>query len=128
MSKLAGGVRVAVAMLTVAGAACAQAADLPSAIRIGLAGNSYGKPFASGIMGSVQANGLLEEEFGRDGISIEFNFLKGTGPAVNEALANGSLDFGLSGDLPVIAGRAGGLKTKLIAVSSRGGNTYIVVP
>lgn len=105
----------------------AVAADKPAAIRIGLPGGSYSKPFANSNMGFVQAKALLEDEFGKDGIAIEYNFLKGSGPAVNEALANGSLDFGNIGDLPSIAGFAGGLKTRLLTAGHRGGNTNVVV-
>jgi sulfonate transport system substrate-binding protein len=46
---------------------------------------------------------------------------------VNEALANGQLDFALQGDLPSIIGRAAGLKTRLLMATIARGNTYVVV-
>ncbi|MEI6757568.1 MAG: ABC transporter substrate-binding protein [Chlorobium sp.] len=103
------------------------AAENPKVIRIGLVGNAYGKPYTGGPQGYVNEHGLLEKEFAKDGIRIELSYFKGAGPAVNEALASGLADFGSVGDLVVIVGKAGGLKTKYILSSSPGGNTYIQV-
>jgi len=89
--------------------------------------DSYGKPLAAGQIGFIQAKNLFDEEFRKDGITVEWNFIKATGPGINEALSNNSIDIGSLGDLPAIAGKAGGLKTRLIAASGRG-NTYVVVP
>ena len=50
--------------------------------------------------------GLLEEEFKKDGIKIQWTFLRGAGPAVNELFANGLLDSSHLGDLPSVVGRA----------------------
>lgn len=100
----------------------------PSVIRIGTPAGGYGKPFTTGDLGTVHALGLFEEEFKRDGIAIEWNFLKSTGPGINESFANDTLDFANIGDLPAIAGRAGGLKTRLVAAGGRGTETYVIVP
>jgi sulfonate transport system substrate-binding protein len=101
----------------------------PKVIRIGSAyGGGFGKPFSSGTIGIVHVKGLLEEEFKKDGIKFEWYFFKGAGPALNEAVANDSIDFGYVGDLPSIIGKAGGLKTKLVAAGSIKGNMYIAVP
>lgn len=101
----------------------------PKAIRIGSAyGGGYGKPFSSGTIGIVHARGLLEEEFKKDGIKIDWYHFKGAGPATNEAIANNTLDFGYIGDLPSIVGRAGGLKTKLLAAGSVRAEVYILIP
>jgi sulfonate transport system substrate-binding protein len=112
------------------GAAPAHAAEnKPKVIRIGSAytgGN--GKPYSAGIIGLVHAKGLLEEEFRNDGIKVEWFFFKGAGPASNESLANGAIDFAYIGDLPAIVGRAGGLKTKFIAGGSKWTHVYIAVP
>ena len=105
----------------------AQAAENPKVIRLGLVGNAYGKPYTSGPQGYVNDRGLLEKEFAKDGIRIELSYFKGAGPAVNEALASGLADFGAVGDLVVIVGKAGGLKTKYVLASSPGSNTYIQV-
>jgi sulfonate transport system substrate-binding protein len=101
----------------------------PKVIYIGSAyGGGYGKPFSGGTIGVVHVKGLLEEEFKKDGIKIEWYFFKGAGPATNEAFANNSIDFAYQGDLPSIIGRAGGLKTKLIAAGSIRAINYLGVP
>jgi sulfonate transport system substrate-binding protein len=104
------------------------AADKPRVVRVGTPAGSYGKPLAAGQIGFIQVKNLFDEEFRKDGITVEWNFIKATGPGINEALSNNSIDIGSLGDLPAIAGKAGGLKTRLIAASGRGGNTYVVVP
>jgi len=103
------------------------AADKPQVIRFGQPSSSYGKPLSSGPMGEIQVKDLFDEEFKRDGIKLEVNYIKAAGPGVNEALSNNALDFGSIGDLPAVAGFAGGLKTRAVA-ATRGGNTYVAVP
>jgi sulfonate transport system substrate-binding protein len=101
----------------------------PKVIRIGSAyASGYGKPYGFGNAGVLQARGLLEEEFRKEGIKIEWYLFKGAGPAVNESLANKLLDFVYEGDLPAIVAKAGGLKTKLLAAGSKWANVYIAVP
>lgn len=126
--KYTAGRIITVMLLSLITATSAFAADKPKVIRIGTPAGSYGKPLAAGQIGFIQAKNLFEEEFKNDGIKVEWNFIKATGPGINEALSNNSIDIGSLGDLPAIAGKAGGLKTRLVAVSSRGGNTYVVVP
>lgn len=103
------------------------AADKPTVIRFGQPSGSYGKPLSAGVAGFIQVKDLFDEEFKKDGIKIEYNYIKAAGPGVNEALSNNALDIGSIGDLPAVAGFAGGLKTRAVA-ASRGGNTYVVVP
>ena len=53
-----------------------------------------GKPSpGGGILAIVQHNKWLEEEFAKDGIKVEWNFFRGAGPAVAEALAAKQLDL-----------------------------------
>ncbi len=105
-------------------------AEAPGVIRVAFAGVGIGnRPFVGGSsLSVVHARGLLEEEFKKDNIKIEWSFFKGAGPAVNEAYANRLLDFALQGDLPSSIGRAGGLKTKLLAGVSTRQHTYLAVP
>ncbi|WP_437678765.1 ABC transporter substrate-binding protein [Sorangium sp. So ce131] len=105
-------------------------ADAPATIRIAFAGVGIGnRPFVGGSsLSVVHARGLLEEEFKKDNIKIAWSFFRGAGPAVNEAYANGLIDFALQGDLPSSIGRAGGLKTKLLAGVSTRQHTYLAVP
>lgn len=99
----------------------------PKVINIGCSGGGgTGKPFTTGTIGTVHARGLLEEEFRKDGITINWNFIKGGGPAVNEAVANGVIDFAYLSDFASIVGKASGLKTKYIAGSALGEVTILI--
>jgi sulfonate transport system substrate-binding protein len=102
----------------------------PSVIRIAYPGVGVGnRPYVGGSSTAVlHLRGLLEEEFKADGIKVEWTFLRGAGPAVNELYANRLVDFSLLGDLPSIIGRAGGLKTRALAASGIRGNSYLLVP
>lgn len=105
-------------------------ADTPKVIRIGFASVGIGnRPVVGGSsLSVVHGRGLLEEEFKRDNVKIEWSFFRGAGPAVNEAFVNGLLDFALQGDLPSSIGRAGGLKTKILAGTAIRQHTYLAVP
>jgi sulfonate transport system substrate-binding protein len=96
-------------------------------IRIGFPGGTTSRPVSGGGWGYVQAKNLFDEEFRKDGWTIEYNYIKSAGPGVNEGLANNSLDFGFHGDLPVLAARSGGLKIKALA-AVRGGTSHLLVP
>ena len=108
----------------------ADAQEKPSAIRIGYPGVGIGnRPFVGGQPSAdLHLRGALEEEFKADGIKVEWNFLRGAGPAVNELFANGLLDISPLGDLPFIVGTASGLKRRVLASSWQRGNLYLVVP
>jgi sulfonate transport system substrate-binding protein len=105
-------------------------ADAPSVIRIAYPGVGIGnRPVVGGnTTTTMHLKGMLEEEFKKDGIQITWSFLRGAGPAVNELYANGLVDFSLLGDLPSIIGRAGGLKTRVLAATGIRTNSYIFVP
>jgi sulfonate transport system substrate-binding protein len=111
-------------------AGSASAEGKPSVIRIANPGVGVGnRPVVGGSSASVlHLRGMLEEEFRADGIRIEWSFLRGAGPAVNELYANDLADFSLLGDLPSIIGRAGGLNTRILAATGIRGSTYIAVP
>lgn len=108
----------------------AHAEDKPSVIRIAYPGVGVGnRPFVGGNSAAVvHLRGLLEEEFKKDGIKVEWTFLRGAGPATNELYANRLVDFSLLGDLPSIAGRSGGLRTRVLAATGIRGNSYLAVP
>jgi sulfonate transport system substrate-binding protein len=97
----------------------------PKVIRLAGPGNAEGKPFGAGTLGVLKAKGYLEDEFKKDGITIDWQFPRGTGPAINEAFANGQLDFASYGGLPNIVGRGAGLRTKVLAAYGIS-PTYIV--
>jgi sulfonate transport system substrate-binding protein len=111
----------------------ARAADgaKPTTIRIGFPGaGTGGRPLpTSGFTANVVFLGELEKEFKADNIKIEWKYYVGAGPALNEAYANGLLDFCFGhGDLPLIVGRSTGLKHKILMSSSRGGDVYLLTP
>ncbi len=72
-------------------------------------------------------DGVLEEEFKKDGVKMEWQFFKGAGPAVNEALVNKQLDFAWQGDLPSIVHRSSGVKTRIILGSGVRTGLYLAV-
>lgn len=92
-----------------------RAASAPATIRVGGQGNAAGKPYGLAAIGILRAKNLLEQEFAKDNIKIDWQFPRGTGPAINEAIANGQLDFANYGGLPNIVGRGAGLPTKVLA-------------
>jgi len=118
------------ALLVVALGATARAENKPSVIRISYPGVGVGaRPFASNnVIATVHLKGMLEEEFKKDGIAIQWSFLRGAGPAVNELFANKIVDFSHLGDLPSVIGRASGLKVRVLAASGVRGNIYVSVP
>ena len=102
----------------------------PKEIRISLSGaGEGGKPRIGNVsIATAQARGVLEQEFKKDGIAVKWLFFPGAGPATNEALANGKVDFAYHGDLPSLVGRSTGLKTKVLFSTGRFGPVYVVVP
>jgi sulfonate transport system substrate-binding protein len=116
------------AVLSLAGTVSALAQDKPEVIHIGGVGNTFGKPFTAGVLEVLHSQKLLEKEFAKDGIRIDWNFFVGTGPAINEALASGKVDFGAYGDICGVIGKANGIQTTALADGGRGANIYIAVP
>jgi sulfonate transport system substrate-binding protein len=122
--------RAALAALAL-GAATAPASAEPVTVRFGFASIGVdNRQFAGGSTSALaHAERYLEEEFKNDPeVKIEWSFFKGAGPAVNEAIAAGQLDFAHHGDLPSIIGRASGLKTKILAITRANTPTYLAVP
>lgn len=94
-------------------------------IRLAGPGNASGRPYGNGTIGLLRGLELLEKEFEADKIAIEWQFPRGTGPAINEALANRQLDFASYGGLPNLVGRGAGVPTKVLAGSGIS-PTYLV--
>ena len=104
--------------------------DQPEVVRIGFATIGLNGRLVAPLspIATAQHQGLIDARFKEHGIRIDWNFYKGAGPAVNEALANGQLDFAWQGDLPGIVGRASGLKTKLLLAQHQRANSFLVAP
>jgi len=113
----------ALGALAVTGALVQAAEAQPPVIRIGGVGSGYGKPFGQQGAAVMQAQRFVEAET-KGAVRVEYHFFDRSGPAVNEALAAGQLDFASYGELPQIIGKANGLQTRIIA---NGGNTNIYV-
>jgi sulfonate transport system substrate-binding protein len=105
-------------------------AQTPLTIRIGIASiGADNKPFVGGLNTAyAQTEKLIEKQFGEGAVNVEWNFFKGAGPAVNEAFANGQIDFAFQGDLPSLVGRANGLKTKILLATGAHQPTFVAVP
>jgi len=103
------------------GAATAHAEDAPGTIRFGDVGFGFGTPFGVGLQAIADAKGFIADEFKGTPTKVEFTYFTGTGPAINEALSNGQLDFASYGAVPNIIGKANGLDTVILA--SYGGTT-----
>jgi sulfonate transport system substrate-binding protein len=105
-------------------------ADKVTVIRIGVAQQGGGDPptFGASPAATVQVQQLLEQEFAADGIKVQWLFFKGAGPAVNEAIADKSLDFAFQGDLPSVLARANGIKTRILLESGVRAGVKIAVP
>ena len=104
-------------------------ASATTVIRIGAGNQSIGTaPPSAGISQATftDARKLLEEEFAKDDVKIEWKYFKGGGPVINEALAQKQLDFAFLGDLGAIAGQADGSNTRLL-IGGRGGQYYLAV-
>jgi sulfonate transport system substrate-binding protein len=96
----------------------------PKTIRLAGPGNAAGAPYGNSVLGVMRARGLLESQFKGEGVTVDWQFPRGTGPAINEAFANGQLDFSAYGGLPNIVGRGAGLRTKVLASN---GNSPVYV-
>ena len=95
----------------------AQPAEPLKLIRLGVATGGVGSNpirYGGNTTALAYTDGVLEEEFKKDGVKVEWVFFKGAGPAVNEALVNRQLDFAWQGDLPSIVHRSNGVKTRII--------------
>lgn len=114
------------ATLAIAGGAFADDAKV---IRFGFPGvGADNKPYSHGtVIPYARARQLLEQEFAKDGIEVTWTFFRGAGPALNEAVASGQLDFFLLGDLPAIVGRSNGLEHKFLFATGRNDPIYLAV-
>lgn len=100
----------------------------PKEIRIAVPDVSAGSSHSGGgVVDVLYTRQLLEKEFANDGIAVKWSFFKGAGPVVNEAFANGQVDFAYLGDLAAIIGKSGGLDSRLLASTARGVNHYLGV-
>lgn len=72
--------------------------------------------------------GFLEEELSAVGYEVETVPFTGAGPAINEALVNGSIDIATTGDVPAIVGKSNGVDTVLLAGEIHTNDAALAVP
>jgi sulfonate transport system substrate-binding protein len=109
--------------------AISASANAATVIRIGAGDQSVGAAAPSaGVSQATFTDGrkLLEQEFAKDDVKIEWKYFKGGGPVIDEALTQKQLDFAFLGDLAAITGQASGSNTRLLA-GGRGGQYYLAV-
>lgn len=94
-------------------------------IRVGAVGGAQGRNSSTGNVTIAQANGFFDREFAKDGIKTQVVYFVGTGPAINEAFAQGQLDFAEYGGLPNVIGLAGGAPTKLLVARHSASSYYL---
>jgi sulfonate transport system substrate-binding protein len=114
----------AIGGLLVVGTRSVAAETAPATIRLAAVSAGYGKPLGVAVIGLVQARELIEAELRDQNVRVSWTFPDGAGPAINEGIAAGQIDFASYGDLPNIIGRAGGLPTRILA--SRGAEIIYV--
>jgi len=90
-----------------------------------------GTPNASGNMGGIAGianeKGFIAEELEQLGYTFEVVGFAGAGPAVNEALIGGSIDYAILADFPAITAKAKGVDTTLIAIENSLSNCALAV-
>jgi sulfonate transport system substrate-binding protein len=105
------------------------AAQSPRVIRFGEVGGTSvkavgGKPQGVQLVPLAIERGFFAEAFGPDGPRIEVVYFAGTGPAQNEALAQGDIDFGSYGGLPNVIGLASGIPAHIISIRKASNSGY----
>ncbi|MNZ56171.1 putative aliphatic sulfonates-binding protein precursor [compost metagenome] len=99
-------------------------------IRIAVPDLSAGSNHSGGgVVDVLRDQQLLEKAFADQGIKVQWSFFKGAGPVINEAFANGQVDFAYLGDLAAIIGKSSGTDTRLLSGIARNIKSYLgVVP
>jgi sulfonate transport system substrate-binding protein len=112
-------------------AAGAGEAPPPKKLRIASVAYFQGdKVVYQGASAIVAEQGWLARELRARGVELEWFPAphSNVGPVVNEAFANGSIDFAAYGDLPAIIVNAGGVSIRVVVPNGRGQETFLVVP
>ena len=96
------------------GVPAARADAFPAEIRFGDVGFGFGTPFGVGLSAIADAKSFVAGEFKDTPVKLNWTYFVNTGPAINEAIANGQLDFASYGAVPNIIGKARGLPTRIL--------------
>ena len=79
-----------------------------------------------GVFGWGQKTGIVPKALRKVGVSSIQYTAFANGPNLNAALQSGSIDIASMGDLPALEARAQGFPTRLLAISSIGGSTWLI--
>ena len=112
-----------------AAAATADGNERPQVSRFGEVGGTSvrsvgGKPQGVTLVPLALERGFFKDELGENGPRIDVAYFAGTGPAQNEALAQGDIDFGSYGGLPNVIGLSGGIAAHVVAVRQVSNSGY----
>ena len=122
------------ASLALAAAAprAARAMDRPSRIQLGGHAVANGPKLAlSSYTYVLDKQGWLRAQLARQDIELSWfgTAHSATGPMINEAFANRTLQFAVYGDLPSVILNAGGVQTRIVVPNGVGGlEAFLVVP
>lgn len=86
-----------------------------------------GASFPNDITGIAIDQGYFEEELSKAGYKFEAVPFTGAGPAINEAMVNGSIDIAVTGDVPAIIGKSNGVEDTLIGAELQFNDAALVV-
>jgi sulfonate transport system substrate-binding protein len=107
-------------------------ASAETLVRIGYPGTGLDdRPYGFGDYPAIaHVLNSVEEEFkDTPDVKVSWTFFRGAGPALNESLAAGQLDFAAGlGDLPSLVGRSRGLPTRFLAAAGVHEPLYLAVP
>jgi sulfonate transport system substrate-binding protein len=107
-------------------------APLPQAIHIaGLASLDGSRISLSGNFYVIDQQQWLRSQLARQNIGLEWfpTAHEATGPMINEAFANGTIQLASYGDLPSVILNANGVETRLVVANGVGGqDSFLVVP
>lgn len=95
-------------------------------VRYGYTATNSNKP--NDLTGIAIERGYLKEELAKENATFKAVPFVKAGPAINSALASGSLDIGGLGDVPAISAKANGADTVLTSVVFNINRTDVVVP
>lgn len=112
-----GGSAQAASPASASGQASGTPADAGKVVRVGSPVSSAkgGQAALLDLAAIPQKEGYFDEELGKLGYGVAYQGFSQAGPAVNEALASGALDFAVYGDMPVITALAKGIDLTIIA-------------
>ncbi|MDR2636802.1 MAG: ABC transporter substrate-binding protein [Zoogloeaceae bacterium] len=101
------------------------------AVRVAAVAYPQGKgAVLSGEAALIERDPVLKADLQKLGVELQWTLVptQGVAATINEAFANGSIDFASYGDLPSVILNAGGVDTVIVGPGGNGLNVYLIVP